>query len=156
MDDLDRRLLHRLMRNGRATWSDLAVELGITAPAIAQRVRRLERAGVIRQFAAWVDPQAVAPLAAFVSAWLPADGDHGAFREQAAKLEPVQECHWVAGEDAYLLKVRCATTAQLERLVRTLTDDLGAARTRTRVVLATVKESPVLPMGDDPAEEGRP
>jgi DNA-binding Lrp family transcriptional regulator len=55
MDATDLSILRQLMRDGRATWADLAVDLGLTAPAIAQRVRRLQDRGIIRHFGVWLE-----------------------------------------------------------------------------------------------------
>ena len=79
------------MRQGRATWADLADELGLTAPAIAQRVRRIEDRGVIQQFAAWVAPEAVAPVAAFVSLRCERSDGRDQLRRRLNELEQVQE-----------------------------------------------------------------
>ena len=147
IDDIDRRLIARLMRDGRATWADLAVELGLTAPAIAQRVRRLEDRGVIRQFAAWVAPEAVAPVCAYVFVRFDQPERRDPFRRQVSELECVQEFSHLAGADDYLLKVRCGSLAELEHLVSiTLPSIPGVSRTRSNVVLSTIKDTPVLPV----------
>jgi len=146
IDDLDRQLLGRLMRDGRATWSDLANDVGITAPAIAQRVRRMEQSGVVRGFAAIVDPAGIAPVAAFVTLRPGPGDDHTFVAERVVKLAAVQECHYLAGDDGYLLKVRCRSVEELDRLVRhTLRELAPAAVISTQVILATAKESPVVP-----------
>src|SRR4029450_857376 len=80
VDSVDRTILRTLMVDGRATWADLAVELGLTAPAIAQRVRRLQDRGLIRQFAALVAPDQFAPISAFVSVALTSPDAHVAFQ----------------------------------------------------------------------------
>jgi Lrp/AsnC family leucine-responsive transcriptional regulator len=149
LDELDQKLLARLMRQGRATWADLADELGITAPAVAQRVRRLEDRGVIRQFAAWVAPAAVAPVAAWVAVRLDRADQRERFHQRVRETDAVQECHRVTGDDDYLLKVRCASVAALDELLSaTLARWPGVGRTRASLVLATVKDTPVLPLFD--------
>ena len=146
LDATDAGLLSRLMVHGRATWADLAVELDLTAPAIAQRVRRLEDRGIIRQFAAIVDPRVVAPVAAFVSVGAkPSDGLER-MRQQLTALESVQECHFVGGAGDHLLKVRCASMRELEHLIAVTLPKAGAVVTSVRVVLSTAKETPVLPL----------
>ncbi len=149
LDDLDRRLLARLMRHGRATWSDLAVELGLTAPAIAQRVRRMEDRGVISGFTALASPAAIAPVCAFAAgAATPAPArDRGAptLAERLAVLDAVQECHYLSGADEYLLKIRCASLEALRLLVsETLPREAGVSIRRVQVVLGTLKETPAL------------
>ena len=150
MDTIDIKAVERLQVAGRESWATLGVALGMTGPAAAERVRRLEAEGVIRGYAALVDPAAVgAGLTAFVSVTLERPGDRTAFLRRVARLAAIQECHHVAGDYDYLLKVRCAGTAELDRI---LTDDLkgvpGAVRTRTTVVLRTLKESVIVPLPD--------
>ncbi len=147
LDEADVRLVHRLMRDGRATWSDLAADLGLSAPAVAQRVRRLVERGVIHHFAAWANADALVPVTAFVTVEVAEPNRHEDFREGLAKLEGIQECHQVSGDGGYLLKVRCRSLDDLAELARSVLPELaGPCRTNTAVVLETVKESPVLPL----------
>lgn len=150
MDALDTVALSRLMVDGRVSWSDLGADLGLAPTSAADRVRRLEREGVILGYAALVDPPSVgADLTAFVSVSLDSSAERMTFLEAAAGLDEIAEIHHVAGDDDYLLKVRCAGTRGLERLVSDGLKGLpGVARTRTTVVLSTVKESVVVPVGD--------
>jgi Lrp/AsnC family leucine-responsive transcriptional regulator len=150
VDTIDIKAVERLQVAGRESWATLGVALGMTGPAAADRVRRLEADGVIRGYAALVDPEAVgAGLTAFVSVTLERPGNRAAFLRRVARLTAIQECHHVAGDYDYLLKVRCAGTADLDHL---LTDELkavpGIVRTRTTVVLRTLKESVVVPLPD--------
>jgi Lrp/AsnC family leucine-responsive transcriptional regulator len=147
LDAIDMGLLGRLAREGRATWSDLGLEFGLTPPAVAARVRRLVANDVIRQFTAWIAPGAVQAITAFVTVSFDDPDGHEAFRQAVSRLLAVQECHRVAGDAHYLLKVRARSGEELEHL---LTSVLPAtARTalwRTMLVLRTVKESPVFPL----------
>ena len=150
MDTIDIKAVERLQVAGRESWATLGVALGMTGPAAADRVRRLEADGVIRGYAALVDPEAVgAGLTAFVSVTLERPGNRAAFLRRVGRLAAIQECHHVAGDYDYLLKVRCAGTAALDHL---LTDELkavpGIVRTRTTVVLRTLKESVIVPLPD--------
>ena len=140
--------LERLQADGRESWTRLGDIMGMTGPAAAERVRRLEEQGVIRGYAALLDPDAVgARLTAFVAVTLERPAARGAFLARVATLPEVQECHHVAGDDDYLLKVRCTGAADLDRV---LSDELkgvpGVGRTRTTVVLRTEKDTPVLPL----------
>src|SRR5215472_15838285 len=148
MDTIDLKALEALQAAGRESWAALGETLGMTGPAAAERVRRLEERGVIRGYAAVVDPESVGVgLAAFVAVTLERPKDRARFLTLVASLPEVQECHHVAGDDDYLLKIRCRDTGDLERL---LTHELkgltGVARTRTTVVLRTVKETLALPL----------
>jgi Lrp/AsnC family transcriptional regulator, leucine-responsive regulatory protein len=150
MDAIDLKAVERLQVAGRESWATLGVALGMTGPAAAERVRRLEADGVIRGYAALVEPQLVgAGLTAFVAVTLERPGNRAAFLRRVARLTEVQECHHVAGDYDYLLKVRCSGTGDLDRL---LTDELksvsGVINTRTTVVLRTLKESVIVPLPD--------
>jgi len=154
MDDVDLHALALLGAHGRMSWAELGDELGLSAPAAAERVRRLETAGVIRGYAALVDAEAVGRgLAAVIAVTLERPSHRAGFLRWARPSDAVQECHHVAGDDDYLLKVRCADTRQLETL---LGDGLkalpGVARTRTTIVLSTEKETLLPPL---PARRGR-
>lgn len=143
MDSIDKKIMRQLMRDGRATWAALGDLTGLSAAAAAQRVRRLEEDGVIRGYAALVDPDAVGVgLLAYVSVRFAAPGPRAAFLKRVRSLPWVQECHHVTGEMDYLLKIRCAGTKALERLISVeLKDRCKAAETRTSIVLATAKET---------------
>jgi Lrp/AsnC family transcriptional regulator, leucine-responsive regulatory protein len=153
MDTLDSKALTFLMKSGRATWAELGTLLGLSAVSAADRVRKLEEHGVIRGYAAIIDPAAVGhPLTAYVSVSLSSHRNRAAFLRGIEKMEQVSECHHVAGDDDYLLKVRCRGTQDLDHLLaHELKDKLGVARTRTTIVLSTAKESvqvPIEPKGD--------
>lgn len=149
LDTLDSKAVRLLMRNGRASWADLAQHLGLSAPAAADRVRRLEERGVIRGFAALLDPDAAGyPLAAFVAVALDRPDRRNAFLKRIAALPEVAECHHVAGDDDYLLKVRCRGTRDLDRLLVESLKSIPGVRTRTTIVLSTAKESVVVPLAE--------
>jgi Lrp/AsnC family leucine-responsive transcriptional regulator len=148
VDAIDSKLTTLLQADGRQSWAGLGDAIGLTGPAAADRVRRLEERGVIRGYAALVDPETVgAHLAAFVAVTLERPHHRAAFLARVATLPEVQECHHVAGDDDYLLKVRCTGARDLERVVG---DEIkgvpGVARTRTTVVLGTSKETPIVPV----------
>ena len=148
LKSLDVKALKLLMRNGRATWAELGQFLHLSAPSAADRVRKLEQRGVIRGYAALVDPASVGhPLTAYVSVSLTSHRNRAAFLRAISKMDQVAECHHVAGDDDYLLKVRCRGTQDLDHLLATqLKDKLGVARTRTTIVLFTAKESARVPL----------
>src|SRR5262245_49835600 len=150
MDTNDTKTLVRLQENGRESWASLGEILGVTGPAAAERVRKLEERGVIRGYAAMLDPAAVGiGLTAFVAVTLDRPRHRRAFLDRVAALAEVQECHHVAGDDDFLLKVRCVDAEHLDHV---LSNELkgvdGVARTRTTIVLRTMKETTELPIGD--------
>jgi Lrp/AsnC family leucine-responsive transcriptional regulator len=151
MDTMDMKAIAHLQTTGRESWARLGETLGVTGPAAAERVRRLEDRGVIRGYAALLDPEAVgARLTAFVAVTLRRPKHRRGFLKRVGALAEVQECHHVAGDDDYLLKVRCSSTSHLDRV---LSEDLkgvpGVLRTRTTIVLSTVKETTALPLPGD-------
>jgi Lrp/AsnC family transcriptional regulator, leucine-responsive regulatory protein len=146
IDAVDLRLLRRLATDGRATWADLAVETDMTAPGVAQRVRRLRERGVLRGFAALIAPEAVAPICAFVSVGLDGSRGHARFRDAMRAMPEVQECHHVAGDADYLVKLRCRSLEHLEELLGERIPQVDGVRTaRTTIVVSTVKEWPIAP-----------
>ena len=147
MDAIDIAILRRLMERARTTWAELGSLLGLSAPAAADRVRKLEEAGVIRGYAALVDPEAAGcGLGAFVSVTLERADDRRAFLDTVRLLPEVLECHHVAGSEDYILKLRCADTRELERLISDRLKSVQGVRTRTDVILSTVKETHILPV----------
>lgn len=154
MDEIDHKAVETLMRQGRITWADLAGILGLSAPAAADRVRQLESKGVIQQYAAIIDPDSVGcHLTAFISVTLEHPRNRASFLEAVQAMREVQECHHVAGEDDYLLKVRCSGTRHLDELLAALKSVPGVIRTRTIIVLSTVKETPAVPLLNDLREQ---
>lgn len=144
-DSIDREVIRILSERGRATWAELAEHLKLSPPAAADRVRKLEERGVIKGYTALLDPEAIGKaLTAFIAVTLVDHAKRRRFLDVVGELNSIEECHHVAGEHDFLLKVRCASTRELDRL---LTEDLkgraGAGRTQTTIVLTTQKEQPV-------------
>lgn len=148
MDTIDFRIVQSLMSRGRVTWSELAATLELSAPATADRVRRLEERGVIQGYSALVNPEVVGcGLTAFISVTLERPEHRDPFLQRILELPEIQECHHVAGDDDYLLKVRCHSTQDLEQIIGEKIKSLqGIVRTRTTIVLSTAKETPALPL----------
>lgn len=151
MDSLDRKALPILMKDGRTTWSDLGQALGLSAPAAAERVRKLEEHGVIKGYVAVVDAEALGySLTAFVFVTLADQRKRASFHAGVKRLTQIVECHHVTGDDDFLLKVRCRGTRNLDRLlVEELKGKMGVARTRTTIVLDTAKETPAIPVDQE-------
>jgi len=163
-ESLESKVIGRLMRDGRVCWSDLAQLVGLSAPAVADRVRRLEQRGVIKGYAALVDAAAVGyPLTAFVSVVLDRPKDRTAFLRRVQAIPEIAECHHVTGDDDYLLKLRCRSPQHLDDLLsNSIKGSPEVVRTRTTIVLSTAKESVVLPLTssnaalENPRKRGKP
>ena len=141
MEDLDRRIVELLSRDGRMSFTDLGKATGLSTSAVHQRVRRLEQRGVITGYAAVVDSDAVGlPLTAFVSIKPidPAAPDDAP--ERLEGIAAIEACHSVAGDESYILKVRVAGPADLEVLLAEIRA-VANVSTRTTVVLSTPYEA---------------
>ncbi|WP_142457231.1 Lrp/AsnC family transcriptional regulator [Geodermatophilus aquaeductus] len=117
LDDVDRRLLASLTEDARASAAELARRVGMSAPAVRERIARLEETGVIRGYRLDVDPAA---LGLPVTAWVrvrPGPGQLPRIADLAARLPEVSECHRVSGEDCFLLKVHAPSIAAMEDLL---------------------------------------
>jgi Lrp/AsnC family leucine-responsive transcriptional regulator len=141
VEDIDRQIMALLADDGRMSFTDLAKETGLSVSAVHQRVRRLQKRGVIVGFAAQLDSRQIGlPLTAFVSIKPidPAAPDDAP--ERLAHLPAIEACHSVAGEESYILKVRVGSPNELEELLQNIRAAANVA-TRTTVVLSTPWES---------------
>jgi Lrp/AsnC family leucine-responsive transcriptional regulator len=141
VEETDRAILTALADDGRQSYTDLADKVGLSVSAVHQRVRRLEQRGVIKGYAARLDHEALGlPLTAFV-AIRPIDASQpDDAPERLADLPEIEACYSVAGDDFYLLLVRVASPADLERLLQEIRKAANVA-TRTTVVLSTPYEA---------------
>lgn len=148
MDAIDNKLIHHLMGNGRATWLELGNLVGLSAPAVAERVRRLEENGVITGYAAMVEPEKLGlGILALISVSIDHPANREGFLRKIQELDIIQECYHIAGDEDYLLKVYVTGIRQLEALVSDTIKELpGVIRTKTRIVLSTVKDVNTLPL----------
>jgi Lrp/AsnC family leucine-responsive transcriptional regulator len=136
MDETDSEILRLLREDGRLSWRDLGAQVGLSANAAADRVRRLRHDGVIRGFVALVDPAAGGRnLEALVGITLSPGVDSDQFAVEASRLAQVIEVLHLTGAPDYQLRVACKDTAELDTLLRTLRLRHGAADTETTIVL---------------------
>jgi Lrp/AsnC family leucine-responsive transcriptional regulator len=146
MDDTDRALLAALRRDGRASWAELGRLVGLSGPSVTDRVSRLEAAGVITGYHATVDAGALGrSVAALVGVHLSDTSDQDAVTVALQRLDEVEDCWFVAGDESFLLKVRVPDVAELEQTLSRLRRIRGVSRTRTTVVLSTKWEGRVAP-----------
>ncbi|KWX81210.1 AsnC family transcriptional regulator [Paenibacillus riograndensis] len=148
MDAIDYKIIRAVMDNGRITWAELAGLLGLASPAAADRVRKLEEQGMIKGYTALIDAESAGyGLGALIAVSLERPAHRQAFLELVQKLPEIQECHHTAGDDDYVLKVRCRGTRDLDRIISGELKSLpGIVRTRTTIILGTVKETPNVPL----------
>src|SRR5215475_1790816 len=138
LDETNRQLLQLLHADPRLSMSELARRVQMSAPAVSERVQRLEEAGIIAGYRMEVDPRALGlPLAAFVRI-RPMPGQLAKVAELAQRTPEVVECHRITGEDCFLMKVQ---VADIQALETTLDRFLAFAQTETSIV----QSSPVPP-----------
>jgi Lrp/AsnC family transcriptional regulator, leucine-responsive regulatory protein len=141
VEEVDRRIVDLLVKDGRMSYTDLGKATGLSTSAVHQRVRRLEQRGVIRGYTALVDPESVGlPLTAFISVkpFDPSAPDDSS--ERLGDVPEIEACHSVAGDENYILKVRVGTPIELEHLLARIRS-LAGVSTRTTVVLSTPYEA---------------
>lgn len=147
LDAVDRKILRLLSTDGRASYQAIADEVGLSRPAVMERVKRLEEAGYITGYGARIDRgKAGFPVTAFVAVrYANSDyvGDEPRMRDME-KHPGVLECHHVAGEDCYILKVAAPDLERLQGILRDLRGPSSKTQmsTRTTIVLGTVFEKP--------------
>jgi Lrp/AsnC family leucine-responsive transcriptional regulator len=142
MDELDYRIVELLQRDGRATQLEVSRTVGLSQPAVAERIRKLEERGVITGYSARVD---AAKLGKDITAFIGVSIEHpkyfDGFARKVLAMPEVLEAHRVAGQDSYILKVRTSNTKTLDTLlVETLRTISGVTRTHTTIVLTSIKE----------------
>ncbi|HWC65538.1 MAG TPA: Lrp/AsnC family transcriptional regulator [Thermoanaerobaculia bacterium] len=156
LDAVDRTILRLLPEDGAITNADLAGRVGLTPTPTLERVRRLEREGFIRRYVALVDQAKLGrPVTAFVSVIMKSHGREtsDAFRKAVARLAEVLECHHIAGEEDFLLKVVVASPSDYERFVlERLTKIAGIEKVKTTFVLSSPKLETKIPV-DAPEEK---
>lgn len=139
LDDLDLGIIGLLLRDGRTPAAQIAEQIGLSRPAVADRLEKLERQGVIRGTTVVLDPRT---LGRSITAFVAARGANLSaaavkkFRELIARDE-VLEVHTVAGDDCYLLKVRAESIGALNALVQQLSASPLSLATRTTIVMET-------------------
>jgi len=150
LNRIDRNILRILQEDGRITYSELAQRVGLTTTPCIERVRRLEREGVLKGFGAILDPDALgAGLVVFVQIRLQRTSQDifAEFKEAAYQLPEVQECYLVSGNFDYLIKARVADmNAYRIFLGDTLLGLPGVQESTSYVVMETVKETLQVPV----------
>jgi len=134
LDDIGWKILTELQQNARIPFAELGRIVGLSTPAVTERVHKMEEAGIIVGYRAHIDPAKVGlPMLAFVN--VKVGGENlGRFMELAATHPEVLECHRVTGAESFLLKVAVSDVAHLERLLDAL---MPYVATTTSMVLST-------------------
>ena len=134
LDEINLRLLAELQADGRIGFAELGRRVGMSAPAVAERVSRLERAGVITGYRAELDPSALGfPVSAIVRI-RPSPGQLQRVREVAAESPEVAECYRITGDDCYLMRLHMRSIDDLEEILDRFTPH---GQTTTSIVHST-------------------
>ena len=145
MDEIDRQIVALLRSGARMSFQAIGQRVSLSAPAVKRRVDRLEADGVIRSYAAVVDPAAMgwhthALVSLFCEGRMPA----AEVRDAVVEHPEVAAAYTVAGEASAILHVHARDTAHLEQTLERIRDTPGIIRTQTQVVLSTLLERPVV------------
>jgi Lrp/AsnC family leucine-responsive transcriptional regulator len=136
LDERDLAIVAALQEDARATYADVGARVGLSASAVHDRVRKLERQGVVRGYRAVVDPEAIGLFVTALIEASPLDPRQpDDLPERVRAFPEVEDCLSVAGEANYVLKVRTKTTGELEDLIRRLRER-GGVTTKTTIALS--------------------
>ncbi len=150
MDQMDRRILAVLQRDGRISNADLSEKVALSPSACHRRVQRLEKEGIIRDYVALLDPRKVGRrTTVFVEITLSGQADEilDAFERAVARVPDVLECHLMAGSADYLLKVMAHDTEDFAQIHRRHLATLPGVQTmQSSFALRTVRQTTALPI----------
>ena len=148
IDSVSLKILKILQKKARIPNVEVARQVGMAPSAVLERIRKLEKQGFIDGYEVRLNPKRFAKsLVAFVRVKIKQSGDENKIGEKLSRIAAVQEVHYVAGEDAFLVKVRTANTEDLGRLTRDKIGAIASVRsTQTAIVLSTYKETARIPI----------
>jgi len=158
LDPIDYKLLDLLQNNARMTQLEMAAEVGLSQPAVAERMRKLEQEQIITGYSARVDGRKLGKdITAFIGVRIEHPKYNSSFGKRILEVPDVLECHRITGPDSYLLKVITENTESLDRLISDLLRHIpGVTRTLTTVVTSSIKEgSRIKPKLEDHAPSRR-
>jgi Lrp/AsnC family leucine-responsive transcriptional regulator len=150
LDAIDLKILYILQNHARSRLADIAEEVELSAPAVMERVKKLEAGGVIKGYQAVVDGKKVGKdITAFIGVSVGNQRDIDKFSQEMLRHQDVLECHHVTGDESFILKVKSANTGSLETLLGDIRSVEGVTRTVTKIVLSTAKEGQALDFGQN-------
>lgn len=140
MDIIDIKIINALINNSRCNASEISDVVGLSVSAVIERIKKLETAGIIKKYTVILDN---AVLGKDVSALIMVSLDHPKYNESFVKAmidnESISECHYLAGDFDYQLKIATYNTKRLERLLNDIKGITGVSKTKTMVILSTLK-----------------
>ncbi len=142
MDNIDKKILELLQDNGKRSLTDMAAEVGLSAPSVNERIKKLEKSGIISRYTAILDAKKTGnDITAFIKVLLTNPEDESGFIVEMMKLNEVQECHHITGDFSLFLKVKAGNMESLKKIVLDEINSFkGVQQTRTILALASYKE----------------
>ncbi len=141
MDIIDKQILNCLIENGRMTVSEVSQRVNLSIPAVSERIRKLEQSGTVDQYSAILNPMKMGKhLTSIMMVSLERPKYNDGFIKQILSEPDVLECHYLTGDFDYILKITTEGTDTLEKLLNRIKSVQGVQKTRTTVVLSTVKQ----------------
>lgn len=157
LDAIDLQILRILQEHCKMPLAKIGEKVGLSAPAIVERIKKLEDVGVITGYAAMLDARKLGfDITAFIGVSIGHPRAIASFEREVSAFSDVLECHHVTGEHTLLLKVKTPNTSTLEELISRIRSVDGVARTETMIVLSTHTERTQLPLGVDAVPGKRP
>lgn len=154
LDSIDFQIISVLQEHGRIPLVKLGEQVGLSAPSVIERVKKLEDSGIITGYHASVDARKLGKdVTAFIGVSIGHPRTIGLFEQTVALLDDVLECHHVTGEHTVLLKVKTYNTGALEQLIRQIRLIEGVSRTETMVVLSTHTERTQISISEDKSHD---
>ena len=142
LDHIDKQIIENLQADGRQTTSDLAQQVGLSVPAVAERIRKLNEGGIIQGFHAMVDPKQIGmDVGAYIILISESSAHYREVIESAQAHPEVVSCMSITGGGSHLLLVRTENTATLEALLGQIQAWPGVTRTETRLILSYYKRN---------------
>ena len=147
MDEKDKEILNILQENGRMTASEISDRIDLSIPTVAERIRKLTEFGFLQEFRAIAGAKKVGyDVTAYILLDMSSASDYDDVVKRSKKNSEVLECHSITGEGSHILKIRTKNTSSLELLLRDIQSWPGVRRTRTMIVMSTIKETTILPV----------
>ena len=141
MDTLDLKILSRLKENARENATNIGSKINLSTSAVIERIKKLESSGLIQQYTTIIDQEISGrELTAFISVRLEHPKYNESFCKIVAKHDDIAECHYIAGDFDFILKIMTFSAKSLEEVLNEIKSTVGVSLTRTSVVLSTSKQ----------------
>ena len=141
LDQIDRHIVHMLQSKGRDSASHIAETIGMSVPAVTDRIRKLQDTGVIKGFRAIIDPKRVGlDVSAFITVISESSTHYSEVVDEANKADEVVQCFTTTGNGSHVLIIQTENTGTLEKLLRKVQSWPGVIRTETQIILSNYKQ----------------